>query len=40
MYTTLEYLDLCIEKQKKKKLPKNIFKELKTILLIFCVTFV
>ena len=40
MYTTLDYLDKCIEQKKKKSLPKHLFKELKTILIIFVITFV
>ena len=40
MYTTLDYLDKCIEKQKKKNLPKHFFKEIRTILIIFAITFV
>lgn len=40
MYTTLEYLDRCIEKKRKKGLPRHLFKELKTILVIFAITFV
>ena len=40
MYTTLDYLDKCIEKKKKKSLPKHVFKELRTILIIFAITFV
>ena len=40
MYTTLDYLDKCIEQKKKKSLPKRFFKELKTILIIFAITFV
>ncbi len=38
MYTTLDYLDSCIETQKKKTLPKRFLKEIKTILLIFAIT--
>ena len=40
MYTTLDYLDSCIKKQSKKNLPKRFLKEMKTILVIFAVTFV
>ena len=40
MYTTLDYLDSCIKKQTKKNLPKRFLKEMKTILVIFAVTFV
>ena len=40
MYTTLDYLDKCIEKQKKKNLPKHFFKEIRTILIIFVITFI
>ena len=40
MYTTLDYLDSCIKKQNKKSLPKRFLKEIKTILVIFAVTFV
>ena len=40
MYTTLEYLDKCIEKKRKKSLPKHLLKELRTILIIFAITFV
>jgi len=40
MYTTLDYLDSCIKKQNKKDLPKRFLKEIKTILVIFAVTFV
>lgn len=40
MYTTLDYLDKCIEQKKKKSLPKRFFKEIRTILIIFVITFV
>ena len=40
MYTTLEYLDKCIEKKRKKSLPRRFLKEIKTILIIFVITFV
>ena len=40
MYTTLDYLDSCIKKQNKKNLPKRFLREMKTILVIFAVTFV
>lgn len=40
MYTTLDYLDKCIEQQKKKSLPKRFLKEIKTISIIFVITFI
>lgn len=40
MYTTLDYLDKCIEQKKKKSLPKRFLNEIKTILIIFAITFV
>jgi len=40
MYTTLDYLDKCIEKKRKKNLPRRFIKEIKTIVVIFAVTFV
>jgi len=40
MYTTLDYLDKCIEQKKRKSLPRRFFKEVKTILIIFAITFV
>ena len=40
MYTTLDYLNKCIEKKRKKNLPKRFIKEIKTILVIFVITFV
>ena len=40
MYTTLDYLDKCIEKKRKKNLPRQLFKELRAILIIFAITFV
>jgi len=40
MYTTLDYLDSCIKKQNKKNLPKRFLREMKTILVIFAITFV
>ena len=40
MYTTLDYLNKCIEQKKKKSLPKLFFKEIRTILIIFAVTFI
>jgi len=40
MYTTLDYLDKCIAQKKKKSLPRRFFKEVKTILIIFAITFV
>lgn len=40
MYTTLDYLDKCIEKQRRRNLPKYLLKELRTVLVIFVITFV
>ncbi len=40
MYTTLDYLDKCIEQKKKKSLPKRFFNEVKILLIIFVITFV
>lgn len=40
MYTTLDYLDKCIKQKKKKSLPRHLFNEIKTILIIFVITFV
>lgn len=40
MYTTLEYLDQCIEKEKNKNKPKHFFGEIKVLLIIFVITFV
>ena len=40
MYTTLDYLDKCIEQKKKKSLPKRFLKEIKTLIVIFVITFI
>lgn len=40
MYTTLDYLDKCIKQKNKKSLPKRFLNEIKTILVIFAITFV
>lgn len=40
MYTTLDYLDKCIAQKKKKSLPRRFLNEVKTISIIFVITFV
>lgn len=38
MYTTLDYLDKCIEQKKKKSIWRRFFNEIKTLLVIFSIT--
>jgi len=38
MYTTLDYLDKCIEQKKKRSIWRRFFNEIKTLLVIFSIT--
>ena len=40
MYTTLDYLDKCIEQRKRRSIWRRFLNEIKTLLIIFVITFV